>query len=109
MGSPPPATAPTGSEPALSLPDFSIPELTAPVTTTEESVVPPAAAEPDDLGTDLRLDRLAEECFDGEMQSCDDLYRDAPGDSDYETYGDTCAGRQPANTRRFCTDVFGDG
>jgi hypothetical protein len=91
----------------LSLPDFSVPELTVPVTTTAESAIPPPAEEPDDLGTDLRLDGLAEECFDGDMQSCDDLYADAPRGSAYETYGDTCAGRQPANTRRFCSDVFG--
>jgi hypothetical protein len=73
----------------------------------EESAIPPPEGEPDDLGTDFSLDRLAEECFDGEMESCDDLYLDAPGGSEYATYGDTCAGRQPANTRRFCSDVFG--
>ena len=28
--------------------------------------------------------------------------------SAYETFGDTCAGRRPAGTLRFCTDVFTD-
>jgi len=93
----------------LSLPDFSLPALTAPVTTLEEGAIPPAEAEPDGLGTDAELDELAEECFDGEMQSCDDLYTRSPRDSDYEEYGDTCAGRQPSHTRRYCSDVFSGG
>jgi hypothetical protein len=114
-----PAEAPPGSgaevsrsefaRSELSLPDFSLPALTAPVTTLEEGAVPPAEDEPDGLGSDAELDELAEECFDGEMQSCDDLYTRSPRDSDYEEYGDTCAGRQPPNTRRYCSDVFTGG
>jgi hypothetical protein len=93
----------------LSLPDFSLPALTAPFTTLEEGAIPPAEAEPDGLGTDAELDELAEECFDGEMESCDDLYTQSPSDSAYEEYGDTCGGRQPPRTRRFCADMFSGG
>ena len=41
------------------------------------------------------------------MQACDDLYDESDaGDSTYERYGDTCAGRQPENTRRLLRDAF---
>jgi hypothetical protein len=54
------------------------------------------------------MDLLAIACFGGTMKACDDLYTQAPAGSAYETYGDTCAGRQPAATGRFCTAVFTD-
>ncbi len=40
------------------------------------------------------------------MADCDALFRQAPQDSSYQQYGDTCAGRQPAGTSAFCTDAF---
>jgi hypothetical protein len=40
------------------------------------------------------------------MQACDDLYDAAEAGSDYETYGDTCAGRQPSGTLVDCTETF---
>jgi hypothetical protein len=43
------------------------------------------------------------------MQSCDDLYDDSDAGSDYETYGDSCAGRQETGTFVYCTDKFGGG
>ena len=55
---------------------------------------------------DRVLDILADECFAGEMASCDGLYQEAEVGSDYETYGDTCAGRQDAGTGQFCTEAF---
>ena len=51
---------------------------------------------PDDLGDDPDLDSLAQSCFDGDLVACDQLYLQSPADSAYETYGDTCAGRQEA-------------
>ena len=87
------------------LPDLSFPEFTLPETTVPDQI-PPPTQEPDGLGTDADLDELAQECYDAEMQSCDDLYERAPAESEYEAYGDTCAGRQPEHTRRYCTDVF---
>ena len=89
------------------LPDLSFPDFTIPGTTVPDLIPPPTRA-PDGLGTDPALDQLAQQCYDADMQSCDDLYQRAPADSDYETYGDTCAGRQPEDTRRYCTDAFED-
>jgi hypothetical protein len=63
---------------------------------------------PDGLGDDGTLDDLAQDCFDGDMQSCDDLFLQADVDSAYETYGDTCAGRQPAHTGQYCRVTFPD-
>jgi hypothetical protein len=88
------------------LPDLSFPDFTLPGT-TEPDLIPPPTREPEGLGTDPALDVLAERCYGADMQSCDDLYARAPADSEYESYGDTCAGRQPEDTRRYCTDVFG--
>jgi hypothetical protein len=88
------------------LPDLTFPEFTIPQTTVPD-LIPPPTQEPGGLGTDAALDELAQECYGAEMQSCDDLYERAPADSEYEAYGDTCAGRQPEHTRRYCSDVFG--
>ena len=62
----------------------------------------PPGDPPDDLGTDAELDALAQECFDGDLVACDHLFLDSPVDSDYEDYGDTCAGRQDAGTEDYC-------
>jgi len=67
--------------------------------------IPPPADEPDGLGDDEVLDELAQDCYDGDMQACDDLFSESPLDSEYETYGDTCAGRQPENSG-YCTVAF---
>ncbi len=83
----------------------------APPTTTPPAAPVPAPAptqQPTGLGTDGAMDLLANACFNGTMQACDDLYAQSPAGSAYETFGDTCAGRQPAATGRFCSDVFTD-
>ena len=43
------------------------------------------------------------------MQAWDDLYDASDAGSDYETYGDTCAGRQPSGTFAMCADAFSAG
>ncbi|MGH9270519.1 MAG: hypothetical protein ACRDZ2_04535 [Ilumatobacteraceae bacterium] len=68
--------------------------------------IPPAGDEPDGLGDDVALDELAQDCFVGDMGACDDLFFDADEDSVYEQYGDTCAGRQPADTGEYCVQAF---
>ena len=83
----------------------------APPTTTPPAGPVPAPAptqQPTGLGADARMDLLAAACFNGTMQACDDLYDESPLASAYETFADTCAGRQPAGTGRYCTDVFTD-
>lgn len=49
---------------------------------------------------------LAQACFEGDMESCDQLFFDTPPDSPDEAYGDTCAGRIPEGTGVECTTVF---
>ena len=70
------------------------------------SSIPAATEEPTGLGDDEGFNALAEDCYDGDMQACDDLYNRAEDDSEYRRYGDTCAGRQPPGTRQFCTTAF---
>lgn len=86
---------------------------TATTTDTEGSIAPPGeipepTEEPDGLGDEPAYDAAAQDCYDGSMQACDDLYRDADLGSDYERYGDTCAGRQEPRTGRLCVDAFPD-
>jgi hypothetical protein len=68
--------------------------------------VPPATAQPTGLGTDPTFDRFARECYKGVMYSCDVLYVVSAPRSRYETYGDSCAGRQPRETDIYCTTQF---
>ncbi len=72
------------------------------------SSIPEATSDPDGLGDDAELDSYAEDCHDGDMEACDDLFRFAPLDSAYELYGGSCAGRQSNSEARavYCVDAF---
>ena len=52
------------------------------------------------------MDALAQGCYDGDMASCDTLYDTSDAGSAYESYGDTCAGRQESGTGVYCVDAF---
>ena len=56
-------------------------------------------------GTDAALDELWVACSSGDPDACDNLYFEAPVDSDYEMFGFTCGGLALAN----CDEVLGDG
>jgi hypothetical protein len=73
-----------------------------------DSSIPAATSEPDGLGDDAELDGYAEDCHDGDMAACDDLFRLAPLGSAYELYGGSCAGRQSNTEARavYCVDAF---
>lgn len=75
---------------------------------TDERGIPGATVTPDGLGEDRNLDALAQECYDGDMDSCDRLYEEAELDSLYGLYGGTCAGRQDVSDADtvFCADAF---
>jgi len=75
---------------------------------SSDSSIPEATSEPDGLGDDPELDEYAEECYDGDMEACDDLYKESPRSSAYELYGGTCAGRQPNadSSEVYCVDAF---
>ena len=82
----------------------SPPPTSAPIPTP--GAIPPPTLEPTGLGTDPSLDALAQSCYDGDMAACDDLWRGSEVGSDYRNFGDTCAGRQPANSGSWCEDAF---
>jgi Pericardin like repeat len=79
-------------------------------TGTDAGGIPAATQEPIGLGSDPVMDGYARDCYDGDMGACDDLFMESPSDSAYETYGGTCAGRQPVavSDQIFCVDAFGD-
>ncbi|GAB2453634.1 DUF4190 domain-containing protein [Xylanimonas ulmi] len=54
------------------------------------------------LGHDPVLDTLWDACEAGDMGACDELYMQAPFDSEYERFGDTCGDRVPAGG--YCDD-----
>lgn len=60
---------------------------------------------PGELGPDPVLDGYAQECFDGDLQSCDDLFTESPPMSDYEEYALSCGGRVKAWSVPLCTDL----
>jgi hypothetical protein len=70
--------------------------------------IPPATVPPVGLGDDPILDQYAQSCYDGDMDACDTLYDDSEFGSTYETYGGTCAGRQPISESDavYCADAF---
>jgi hypothetical protein len=112
-----PATLPPSTTTSTTLPVPSVttappstvtttPPLTTGPTQTPPGAIPPPTLEPTGLGTDPALDALAQSCYDGDMAACDDLWRDSEAGSDYRNFGDTCAGRQPDNSGKWCEDAF---
>ena len=59
----------------------------------------PAEVSPEFVG-------LAQGCFGGDMQACDDLFQQTPVDSIDEAYGLACGGRVPARDVT-CVEIFG--
>jgi hypothetical protein len=71
----------------------------------------PAGTTPGNLGGDAKLNRMALECFHGQLDSCDDLFVDADRESDYRPYAASCAGRledPPTETLPSCRRRFAD-
>lgn len=64
-----------------------------------EATEPPAFDDP-------ALEPLGEDCYNGDMQACDDLYFESAVDSPGEEYGDTCGGRTEGGP--FCTSLTDD-
>jgi hypothetical protein len=74
------------------------------------SAYPPGEVEQSDPvppvpGPDPVLDAYAQRCFDGDLQSCDDLYNESPPLSDHERYALTCGGRVKEYSVPLCTDL----
>jgi hypothetical protein len=94
-----------GDDPAAVHPDRRT-AATEATGSTGAGALPDPIGPPDGLGDDPLLDSLATACYTGDMRSCDDLYDRSDAGSDYETYGDSCAGRQASGTLRYCTETF---
>jgi hypothetical protein len=68
---------------------------------------PPAPGlTPTGLGTDPTFNLLARECYRGSMHVCDELYAVSMPGSRYESFADSCAGRQEAGGNVYCTTAF---
>lgn len=67
------------------------------------------AGPPDEPPTgEPQLDDLAEECYQGDMQACDDLYLTSPSGSTHQAYGDTCGHRVEESNGFYCTTLLPD-
>lgn len=75
------------------------PDTTDTVDSTDTTVaddngdIPPGQDPRNILGDDEALNELANQCFEGDMEACDDLFAQTPVDSDLEAYSQTCGGR----------------
>jgi hypothetical protein len=90
-----------------------------PVPPTPTTPVPPPPAPdppvpvtrdalPGDYGDDPIMDDLADSCGAGDLDDCDDLYSEAPADTDYELFGRTCGARVPLPFDGTCSSGFYD-
>ncbi|SFK30364.1 hypothetical protein [Geodermatophilus ruber] len=66
----------------------------------------PLPIEPSDPQFEFGLDQLADDCADGSLAACDDLYLQADVGSAYEEYGSTCGGRAQEELRGRCAALF---
>jgi hypothetical protein len=89
----PPGEAPSAGD------DTSI--NTIPVDETEEL--------PDSYGDNSYLDGLSEDCLNGDLVACDDLWSDSPVDSDYEAFANTCGARVMLPFEGSCNYEFVEG
>ncbi len=72
--------------------------------------IPPGQDPRNILGDDQALNDLANQCFEGDMQACDDLFAQTPVDSDLEAYSQTCGGRiDEVDGAPNCVARFGGG
>jgi hypothetical protein len=79
------AAPPTTTTPA--------PVAGAPIPIEQSAFLPPATRSPEGIGGSAIFNALAVYCQAGAMDACDDLRSEAPFDSQYEDYGNSCAGR----------------
>jgi hypothetical protein len=68
----------------------------------------PAGRPPGTLGDDPVLDGLADACFDEDWAACDTLYFDSEVGTEYESYGETCGGRNEP-VAGGCQDRYAPG
>jgi hypothetical protein len=71
------------------------------------SGVPSDPPSPGDADFDVRFDGDAQDCHDGDVSACDDLYAETPVGDAYEEYGSTCGGRLDDETYGGCVRILG--
>jgi hypothetical protein len=81
----------------------TMPIGSAGTTDTTDTTGPPKDGE---YGSDPALDALYDACEDGDFASCDQLYLDSSSGSGYQTFGDTCGGRNEPSG--YCVKVYAD-
>jgi hypothetical protein len=91
-GSTAPETSSSATESSEETPSGSE-EPSSPESPSGESEEAPAGQSPGTLGDDPVLDGLADACFDEDWAACDTLYFDSEVGTEYESYGETCGGR----------------
>jgi hypothetical protein len=72
----------------------------------ESAEAGPVPVDESDYEFDVSLDRLARECADGNLVSCDALYEESDQYSAYEEYGSTCGARTTAGYHGECSTRF---
>jgi hypothetical protein len=75
-------------------------------TPAESAEAGPVPVDKGDFEFDASLDRLARECADGNLASCDALYRESDLYSEYEQYGSTCGARTDTAYTGECAARF---
>jgi hypothetical protein len=99
----PPITLPDGSE--ITLPDGS--DITLPSIPDGGGIAEDGPPTQPPGGGDATLQGLADDCYNGDMQACDDLFMQSEADSELEDYGDTCGHRFPTS-QGFCVNALPD-
>ncbi|HEV7761187.1 MAG TPA: hypothetical protein VGO78_19405 [Acidimicrobiales bacterium] len=89
--------------PEITVPDISVPDLTVPGGDLGDD----SGGAPDNppSGGDATLSGLADDCYNGNMQSCDDLFMQSDSGSELEDYGDTC-GHRFDTSHGFCVNAL---
>jgi hypothetical protein len=82
-------------------------EGTAPTTTEGGSTGSGEGGPPSEppSSDDPTLAGYADDCYQGDMQACDDLFRESDLGSELEDYGDTCGERLVVNPN-YCVDAL---
>lgn len=99
-------TGDEGTDPGeTTLPSISVPDVTVTVPDIGSDEAGPP--EPPPGGGDATLTGLADDCYNGDMQACDDLFLQTEAGSELEDYGDTC-GKRFDVSHGFCTTAISD-
>jgi hypothetical protein len=78
----------------------------APIPMAQSAYFPASTASPEGIGNSAIFNALAVYCQAGSMNACSALYSESPYDSQYESYGESCGGRQPSDSYASCDELL---